>query len=94
MAVALPYDRAVLVEVLVYHQRRDLQHCMCGWGELGASHPEHVADVYEQCVKAAKREQLVDFALWISNVWDPENGDDRESAEAAVDAFLRGETND
>lgn len=41
------YDRAVLVEVLVYHQRLDAQYCACGWGRLGQSHADHVADVYE-----------------------------------------------
>lgn len=41
-----------------------------------------------------ERDLLVEFALWISAVWDPANADDRESAEAAVDAYLRGEPND
>lgn len=49
---ATPYDRAVLVDVLVYHQRKDIGHCLCGWGELGRSHAEHVADVYERSVAA------------------------------------------
>lgn len=30
--------------VLVAHQRRDSQHCLCGWGPLGESHAKHVAD--------------------------------------------------
>lgn len=45
-----PYDRAVLVNVLVYHWRT--KNSGCGWAELGKSHPEHVADVYEQSVRA------------------------------------------
>lgn len=48
---ALPvpaYDRAVLVDVLVYHQPTSTSGCICGWGVLGASHAEHVADVYEE----------------------------------------------
>lgn len=44
----VPYDRAVLTTVLVYHYRKDARFCGCGWGELGRSHPDHVADVYEQ----------------------------------------------
>lgn len=44
------YDRAALVEVLVYHQRRDIGSCGCGWAELGHSHAEHVADVYEAAI--------------------------------------------
>lgn len=47
----VPYDRAALVTVLVYHYRKDAQYCGCGWGELGRSHAEHVADVYEESVR-------------------------------------------
>ena len=50
-ARTLPYDRDMLVKILVYHQRRNIQHCMCGWRRLGNSHADHVADVYEQCVR-------------------------------------------
>lgn len=44
------YDRQVLIEILVYHWRTDNSGCGCGcgWGDLGRSHPAHVADVYEQ----------------------------------------------
>ena len=45
-----PYDREVLVAVLVYHYRKDHASCGCGWAELGRSHPEHVATVYEESV--------------------------------------------
>jgi hypothetical protein len=44
------YDREVLIEVLVYHYRKDMEGCGCGWAELGRSHPEHVADVYQASV--------------------------------------------
>jgi hypothetical protein len=47
-----PYVRDVLIEVLVYHQRTDATYCACGWSVLGASHAEHVADVYEDSVTA------------------------------------------
>ncbi len=43
-------DRAVLVEVLVYHWPTPASGCHCGWGVLGASFPEHVADIYEMSV--------------------------------------------
>jgi hypothetical protein len=46
------YDREILVEILVYHYRTDNSGCGCGWAELGKSHPEHVADVYEASVIA------------------------------------------
>jgi hypothetical protein len=49
---AAPYDRDVLVEVLVYHYRADIKGCGCGWAELGRSWPEHVATVYEESVRA------------------------------------------
>jgi hypothetical protein len=46
------HDRAVLVEVLVYHYRDGIQGCGCGWAELGKSWPEHVAMVYEESLAA------------------------------------------
>lgn len=41
------YSRKLLVDVLTYHQPTKTSSCVCGWNILGASHPEHVADVYE-----------------------------------------------
>ena len=32
-------DRAE--QVLIDHQRRDITGCICGWAELGKSHPGH-----------------------------------------------------
>lgn len=51
----LPYKREILVDVLVYHYRDDIRGCGCGWAELGASHPEHVADMYEQSLRTRSR---------------------------------------
>lgn len=48
----MTYLRDVLVEVLVYHQRKNITSCACGWSQLGESHAEHIADVYEQSVVA------------------------------------------
>ena len=48
--MTLPYDRAVLVDCLVYHWRTQTSGCGCGWAELGKSHAEHVATVYEESV--------------------------------------------
>ena len=43
-----PAERIVLVNVLVYHSRISMtKGCGCGWNVLGASWPEHIADVYE-----------------------------------------------
>ncbi len=53
-AVDLPYDRDVPSEVLVYHYRKDSATCGCGWGVLGASHAEHVADVVEESLAARR----------------------------------------
>jgi hypothetical protein len=30
-------------DVMVYHQRRGIKGCACGWSELGRSHAEHQA---------------------------------------------------
>lgn len=48
--MSVAYVRSVLVEVLVYHYRNNDSSCGCGWAELGRSHPEHVATVYEESV--------------------------------------------
>lgn len=49
------YIRVVLVDVLVAHQRHGSRTCLCGWDFLGMSHPEHVADAYEQAISRAER---------------------------------------
>lgn len=41
------YSRALLVAVLIVHQRAGSASCSCGWGELGLSFADHVADRYE-----------------------------------------------
>lgn len=47
----MTYDRQALVEVLVYHYRVAAGGgCGCGWNVLGASWPDHIADVYEAAV--------------------------------------------
>ncbi len=52
------YDREVLTTTLVYHHwRTNTSGCGCGWRMLGASHAEHVADVYEQSIRARADEQ-------------------------------------
>lgn len=45
-----PYYRDALVTTLVYHRPTSASGCGCGWAKPGLSHPEHVADVYEQLV--------------------------------------------
>lgn len=48
--------RQVLVETLVYHWQTNSSGCGCGWAVLGASWPEHVADVFEESVLARMNE--------------------------------------
>lgn len=31
--------------ILVAHQRHDIQSCLCGWAQLGASHAAHQVDM-------------------------------------------------
>jgi len=47
----LRYDRQILINILVYHYRKNASDCGCGWAELGKLHSEHVADVYEDSVR-------------------------------------------
>lgn len=49
---AVPYDRDVLVDVLVHHWPNRSNGCECGWSVLGASYPGHIADVYEASVRS------------------------------------------
>lgn len=48
-------ERSILVAVLTFHTRVDrppyVGVCACGWQVLGASHAEHVADVYAQALE-------------------------------------------
>jgi hypothetical protein len=46
-----PAERATLIAVLVHHWPTRTSGCGCGWTQLGASHPEHVADAYEQALR-------------------------------------------
>lgn len=48
----IPYDREALVWVTIFHGRDSIKGCYCGWAELGKSHAEHVANVYEEQVLA------------------------------------------
>jgi hypothetical protein len=45
-------EKNILEEILVYHYRKDIGGCGCGWAELGRSHPKHVVSVYEDSLKA------------------------------------------
>lgn len=53
MTADITYDRKVLVEILVYHYRvfSNDRGCGCGWNDLGASWPEHIAAVYEESMR-------------------------------------------
>lgn len=35
-------------DILIAHQRMDHSGCLCGWGELGRSHPGHQAAMLAQ----------------------------------------------
>jgi hypothetical protein len=44
------YNRKILVEVLTYHWATNASGCGCGWHDLGKSHAEHVATIYEDSI--------------------------------------------
>lgn len=56
-----PAMRRCLVDVLVYHQQINdppyTSVCLCGWRKLGASWPDHVADVFAESWRARHPEQ-------------------------------------
>ena len=47
----LIHNREILVNVLIYHWRTNTSGCGCGWGVLGASHADHVVEVYEDALR-------------------------------------------
>lgn len=51
---AIQYTRAALVHTVTYHGRKGIEGCFCGWAELGKSHPEHVADMYELTMRLGR----------------------------------------
>lgn len=65
----MEYDREILVQVLIYHQRAELKissPCLCGWAVAGESHADHAADVYElelahKLEKQPKQTHLLDL---------------------------------
>jgi hypothetical protein len=53
-AMSQRFDRALMMRVLVYHQRMEdppkAGGCSCGWWVLGHSWAGHVVEVYEMSV--------------------------------------------
>jgi hypothetical protein len=45
-------EREVLITVITYHYRDNIERCGCGWSDLGRSHPEHVVQVFEESIEA------------------------------------------
>jgi len=47
------YDRELLRHTLIYHERLNNQHCLCGYlYPLGARYTDHILDTYEAAVSA------------------------------------------
>lgn len=51
----MQYRRDILNNVLIYHQRKNIGECICGWSVLGALHAEHICDVYEATLQEAEK---------------------------------------
>lgn len=49
--------------LLIEHNRSSVERCACGWGELGKSHPEHVARslVLAGLIATPEHDELVRF---------------------------------
>lgn len=63
-------------DVLVYHQRRDVTSCMCGWAELGRSHAAHQAELALEAAAPYIRAQAWDEGMQAmydttSSEWPP-----------------------
>lgn len=59
----MEYNRAILIEVLVYHWATNTSGCGCGWRELGKSHPEHVVNIYEASIKIREQKNIGDIVM-------------------------------
>lgn len=46
----IPFDRDLMIDILVYHWITKTSGCGCGWGVLGHSHAKHVVEVYEMSI--------------------------------------------
>lgn len=46
----IPFDRDLMIDILVYHWRTNTSGCGCGWVSLGRSHAEHVVEIYEMSI--------------------------------------------
>ncbi len=46
----IPFDRELMIDMLVYHWRTKTSGCGCGWAELGRSHAKHIVEIYEMSI--------------------------------------------
>ncbi len=47
---SIPFDRKLMIDILVYHWVTKTSGCGCGWAELGCSQAKHVVEVYEMSI--------------------------------------------
>jgi hypothetical protein len=66
-----------MAEVLAAHQRQNSSSCLCGWAELGRSHPAHQAAALTAAgfgdVREAKAQALREAALSLMDVQEHES---------------------
>lgn len=86
MPETLIHNHASLVTVLVYHQRLDIEQCACGWAELGESYAEHVAQVYEEGLRA-NQGAIASPSVRRVHEWAAEQLADADAAAAAAQRF-------
>ena len=55
MNIPIEYNRPLLVAVVAHHWPTPTSRCSCGWGQLGRSFAEHLADAYEHEWHLARR---------------------------------------
>lgn len=58
-----------IAEILTAHQRHVIheknQMCLCGWGALGRSHPEHIAAVLVAELPLSRNPLLPGYEVWL-----------------------------
>lgn len=78
----LPYNRQILIDMLIQHQHLNKDECVCGPLPLGASFAEHVADAY---TLAMHQDQNPEWSFY----WSPTRPNEWQPGSPTTDDFGR-----
>lgn len=64
-----------VIDAIVWHQRKDIGGCLCGWSVLGASWAEHVAGIVRPLIGAEVRASAGAIARYYADPFEGKPGD-------------------